>query len=44
MGQTDGGQWMYRLCFWFSGKAMMFLDLWDGGYPPYQKEDWDERR
>lgn len=33
---------MYPVTFWLSGLAFHVLDLWDGGYPEYKEEDWDE--
>jgi len=33
---------LYAVTFWLSGLAFHVLDLWDGGYPEYKEEDWDE--
>lgn len=27
---------------WLSRQAMWMLDKWDGGYPPFDPEDWDD--
>lgn len=33
---------MWKVTFWLTGLSMHVLDLWDGGYPEYNEEDWDE--